>query len=181
MPRDMRDTVFLLCVVAWIILPHLGTLPLWAGALALSMLLWRGAIAVRRWRLPGRSVLLGLLALAVGLTVVTFKTIVGPAAGVTLVVMLLALKTLELRSRRDAMVIFCLGFFTMLSNFVQSQSLLTALAILLGLVGLLTALVMAHMPVGRPSFTQAAGITMRMMCLRILEQRHHINTLKSRL
>ena len=165
MPRDMRDTVFLLCVVAWIILPHLGTLPLWAGALALSMLLWRGAIAVRRWRLPGRSVLLGLLALAVGLTVVTFKTIVGPAAGVTLVVMLLALKTLELRSRRDAMVIFFLGFFTMLSNFVQSQSLLTALAILLGLVGLLTALVMAHMPVGRPSFTQAAGITMRMMLI----------------
>ncbi|GAB2457191.1 protein-glutamine gamma-glutamyltransferase TgpA [Comamonas humi] len=165
LPRDVRDTVFLLCVVAWIILPQLGTLPVWASALALAMLLWRGAIAVRRWPLPSRWVLLALLAMAVGLTVATFKTIVGPAAGVTLVVMLLALKTLELRSRRDAMVVFFLGFFTMLSNFFQSQSLLTALAILLGLVGLLTALVTAHMPVGRPAFAQAAGLALRMMLI----------------
>jgi len=67
----------------------------------------------------------------------------------------LALKTLELRARRDSLVIFFLGFFTMISSFFNSQSLLTAAAMLLALLGMLTALVNAHMPVGRPPLAQA--------------------------
>ncbi len=51
-----------------------------------------------------------------------FRSIVGPEAGVVLVVLLLVLKTLEMRARRDAMVIFFLGFFTLLTLFLQSQS-----------------------------------------------------------
>ena len=69
---------------------------------------------------------------------------------------LLALKTLELRARRDAFVVFFLGFFTMLTNFFYSQSLVTAAAMLVALLGLLTALVNAHMPVGKPPLLQAA-------------------------
>jgi protein-glutamine gamma-glutamyltransferase len=72
------------------------------------------------------------------------------------VVVLLTLKTLEMRARRDAFVIFFLGFFTLLSNFFYSQSLLTAAAMLLALLGLLTGLVNSHMPVGRPPLIQAA-------------------------
>jgi transglutaminase-like putative cysteine protease len=75
---------------------------------------------------------------------------------VTLIVVLLALKTLELRARRDAFVVFFLSFFTMLTNFFFSQSLAVAAAMLLALLGLLTALVNAHMPVGRPSLLEAA-------------------------
>jgi hypothetical protein len=48
---------------------------------------------------------------------------------------LLALKTLELRARRDALVVFFLGFFTMLTNFFFSQSLLTAAAMLVACWG----------------------------------------------
>jgi CBS domain containing-hemolysin-like protein len=71
---------------------------------------------------------------------------------------LVALKTMELRARRDAFVIFFLSFFTMLTNFFFSQSLLTAAAMLVALLGLLTALVNAHMPVGKPPLLQAAKI-----------------------
>jgi transglutaminase-like putative cysteine protease len=84
---------------------------------------------------------------------------------VTLIVVLLALKTLELRARRDAFVIFFLGFFAMLTNFFYSQSLPTALAMLLALLGLLTALVNAHMPVGRPPLAQAARMAGTMALL----------------
>ena len=86
----------------------------------------------------------------------TYRTILGRDAGVTFIVVLLALKTLELRAQRDAFVVFFLGFFTLLSNFFFSQSLLTAFAMLVGLLGLLTALVNSHMPVGRPPLSQAA-------------------------
>ena len=79
----------------------------------------------------------------------------------TLLVLLMALKTLELRARRDALVVFFLGFFLVLTLCLYSQSLLTALAMLLSTGGLLSALVLANMPVGRPPLRRAAGIAAR--------------------
>ena len=155
LPRDARDTLFLLCVIACVIAPQVNALPWWASLLAGGLLLWRGWLAYRGRPLPGRWIVAALLAVAVVGTFFTHRTILGRDAGVTLIVLLLALKMLELRARRDAMVVFFLGFFTMLSNFFFSQSLLTAAAMLVALVGLLTALVNAHMPVGRPPLTQA--------------------------
>ena len=155
LPRDTRDTLFLLGVVAWIVAPLVGHLPGWTTAFALALLLWRGRLAWKARPLPSRWVLGVLLVLAIGATLATHRTIVGRDAGVTLIVLLLALKTLELHGRRDAMVVFFLGFFTMLSNFFFSQSLPTAAAMLVALLGLLTALVNAHMPVGRPPLAQS--------------------------
>jgi transglutaminase-like putative cysteine protease len=165
LPRDSRDTLFLLAVIAWVLLPHVDHLPWWCSALAVGMLAWRGWLAFTLRPLPGRWVLLGCLLLTVAATWATHRTLLGRDAGVTLIVVLLALKTLELRARRDAFVVFFLGFFTMLTNFFYSQSLLTAAAMLLGLMGLLTALVNSHMPAGRPSLWQSAGMATRMTLL----------------
>ncbi|MDP3761021.1 MAG: DUF3488 and transglutaminase-like domain-containing protein [Ramlibacter sp.] len=156
LPRDARDTLFLLLVIGWVILPQIANLPWWASALAGGVLLWRGWIAVAGHPLPSSWWVLVLLAVTLAGTYATHRTLLGRDAGVTLIVALLALKTLELRARRDAFVIFFLGFFTMLTNFFFSQSLATAAAMLLALLGLLTALVNAHMPVGRPPLAQAA-------------------------
>lgn len=156
MPRDARDTLFLLGVIALIVLPQATHLPLWCVGLALVVLAWRATLALQSRPLPHLGWRVGLLALAMVATWSTHRTLIGKEAGVTLIVVLLALKTLELRARRDAFVVFFLGFFAMLTNFFWSQSLLTAAAMLLALLGLLTALVNAHMPVGRPSLAQAA-------------------------
>ncbi|MDD2546764.1 MAG: DUF3488 and transglutaminase-like domain-containing protein [Burkholderiaceae bacterium] len=165
LPRDTRDTLFLLGVIAGVIAPHASHLPLWATALAAGLLLWRGALAWTQRRLPGRWTLLLLLALAVGGTLLTHRTVLGRDAGVTLIVVLLALKTLELRARRDALVVFFLGFFALLSHFFFSQSLGTAVAMLVALLGLLTALVNAHMPVGRPPLSVALRTAARLALL----------------
>ena len=156
LPRDARDTLFLLAVIGLILLPQISNLPWWCSTLAAIVLLWRGTLAVQARPLPGRGWRIALLALTLVATYATHRTLLGRDAGVTLVVILLALKTLELRARRDAFVIFFLGFFTMLTNFFYSQSLVTACAMLLALLGLLTALVNAHMPVGKPPLAQAA-------------------------
>lgn len=156
LPRDARDTLFLLLVIGWLIVPHIANLPWWCTLLAAAVLAWRGRLAVQARPLPGRWWVLGLLAATLAATWLTHRTLLGRDAGVTMIVVLLALKTLELRARRDAFVVFFLGFFTMLTNFFFSQSLLVAGAMLLGLLGLLTALVNAHMPVGRPPLAEAA-------------------------
>ncbi len=156
LPRDTRDTLFLLAVIAWVLLPQVSRLPLWCSAGAAAVLLWRGWLALQARPLPGKWWLLGLLMTMGAATFATHGTLLGRDAGVTMLVVLLTLKTLELRARRDAFVIFFLGFFCILSNFFYSQSLLTAFGMVLALLGLLTALVNAHLPVGKPPLAQAA-------------------------
>ena len=165
LPRDAGDTLFLLFVIVWVIAPQISNLPVWTSLLAGGLLLWRGWLAWKGRPLPGRWTVAALLAVAVAGTLFTHRTILGREAGVTLIVMLLALKMLELRARRDAMVVFFLGFFTMLSNFFFSQSLTTAAAMLVALLGLLMALVNAHMPVGRPPLSQTFRIAGTMALL----------------
>ncbi len=165
LPRDSRDTLFLLAVIALVVAPQLGELPWWCGVLTAGVLLWRGTLAWQNKPLPGKLWLVGLMLVTVGATWATHRTLFGREAGVTLIVVLLALKTLELRARRDAYVVFFLGFFTMLTSFFNSQSLAMAAAILLGLMGLLTALVNAHMPVGKPPLWLAAKTAGKMALL----------------
>jgi protein-glutamine gamma-glutamyltransferase len=161
LPRDARDTLFLLGVIGWTVLPHLSHLPAWCACLTAAVLLWRARLAIANAALPGRWVLIAVLGVAAGLTLWSHRTLLGKEAGVTMIVVLMALKTLELRARRDAFVVFFLGFFLILTHFLYSQSLLVAAAMLVSVWGLLTALVLAHMPVGQPSLRQAAILSAR--------------------
>ena len=158
LPRDTRDTLFMLGVITWVAAPLIGQVPLWCSAMGAVVILWRAWLAVGNRPLPPTLWRVGLLLLAVLGTLMSYRTLLGRDAGVTLLMVLLALKTLELRARRDAFVVFFLSFFLMLTQFFYSQSLLTALAMLLALWGLLTALVIAHMPVGRPPLWQAGRL-----------------------
>jgi transglutaminase-like putative cysteine protease len=158
LPRDMRDTLFLLAVIGWVVFMQVGHIPWWCSALTAVMLVWRARLTLSGQPLPGWAWRMGLLALTLGATWLTHRTLLGRDAGVTLIVVLLALKTLEMRARRDAFVVFFLSFFTLLTHFFYSQSLLTAAGILIALLGLLTALVNAHMPVGQAPLKQSAAI-----------------------
>jgi protein-glutamine gamma-glutamyltransferase len=161
LPRDGRDTLFLLGVIAWTVLPHVEHLPGWCIALTAVVLAWRALLAVANGPLPSRWLLVAVLTVAAGLTYMSFRTLLGREPGVTMAVVLMGLKTLELRARRDAFVVFFLGFFLVLTHFLYSQSLAVAAAMLVSVWGLLTALVLSHMPVGQPSLQQAARLAGR--------------------
>ena len=165
LPRETRDTLLILSVVALVLLPQMAYLPLWASVLALVMLAWRLWMARHNRSLPGKWLLAALLALSVGATVMQFRSIIGAEAGVVLLVLLLVLKTLEMRARRDAMVIFFLGFFTLLTLFLQNQSLSMAVVMLLAVWGLMAALVNAHLPAGYPSLRQLLRTSGQLMLL----------------
>ncbi|MFL6696132.1 MAG: transglutaminaseTgpA domain-containing protein [Vitreoscilla sp.] len=159
--REARDTLFMVALIGWTIAPHLLNLPLWVAGMTGLVLTWRGWLAWRQAPLPGRAAVLALLGLAAVLTFTAQKTLVSKDAGVTLLVVLMALKTLELRARRDALVVFFLGFFLVLTTFLYSQSLLTAVGTGLSVWGWLTALTLAHIPAGRPTIRQAAALAGR--------------------
>ena len=161
LPRDARDTLFQLTVIGWTILPLAAHLAPWCIALAVVILGARARLALSGGALPSRWTLVAVLVLAVALTLLSERTLLGKEAGVTMLVVLMALKTLELRARRDARGVFLLGFFLVLTNFLYSQSPFTALAMLVSVWGLMTALVLAHMPVGQPSLRTAGGVAAR--------------------
>ena len=161
LPRDTRDTLFQLFVIGWTVAPHLLHLPLWCAAMTLALLGWRARLALGALALPSRWIISAVLVLAAGLTLWGERTLLGKEAGITLLVVLMALKTLELRARRDALVVFFLGFFLVLTHFLYSQSLATGLWLLVAVWGLLTALVLAHMPVGRPPLLRAGAVAAR--------------------
>lgn len=156
--RENRDTLFILAVVAWTVFSHQGNLAPWSLPLAGMVLLWRTSLTLAEKPLPKRGWTLGILVLAICLSLWSFKTILGKEAGVTILVTLIALKTLEIRARRDAFVIFFLGFFLVLTNLFYSQAIGVAFSMTVSVWGLLTALVLMHMPVGQPALKTASLI-----------------------
>ena len=99
LPRDARDVLFLLGVIALTLVPHFSHLPPWCPLLTVLVMLWRARLAVANAALPGRWALTAVLVLAMGLTLWSHRTLVGKDAGITMLVVLMVLKTLELRAR----------------------------------------------------------------------------------
>ncbi|MGH6647254.1 transglutaminaseTgpA domain-containing protein [Aquabacterium sp.] len=154
--REGRDTLWLLATLALIMAPHATRLPLWCALGAAAAMLWRAHMAWQDSRLPSRWVLFTALVVCVGLTLSTHRALFGREAGVTLVVVLTGLKTLELRARRDAFVVTSLGFFLILTQFLYSQSLVLAALMAMAVWGLMTSLVLAQRPLGRPRLLAVA-------------------------
>lgn len=163
MLKSQHNTLFLLGVIAVVVAPHVPQLPLWCTAFVTLVLLGRGWIAYKGWALPKRWIVFLALCGCVWGVISTHQTLLGPAAGTTMVVALLALKTLELRAQRDAFVVFFLGFFVLMANFLESQSLGIALAMVVGMAGLLTSLVNAQLAHEDAGFKTSAFQAFKLM------------------
>ena len=161
LPRETRDTWWLLALIGWTVAPHLWRHPPWLALLCGGVIAWRAWLAWRMAPLPGRGTLALTLAVCVLLVARQGQPWLSRDASVTLLVVLISLKTLELRARRDALLLFFLGFFLILTEFMYSQSWTTALAMGLAVWGWLAALTLSNMPVGRPSLREAATLAAR--------------------
>jgi protein-glutamine gamma-glutamyltransferase len=133
--RERRDTIVLLGAVALVVAPHFEHLPWWATSLLVLLWFWRLWLTLSRGALPGRFAMLPLLLGAGGAVWLQHGTLLGREAGVTFLLLLMALKLLEMRARRDVIIVIFLCFFILLTQYLFSQSLpialLTVIAILL--------------------------------------------------
>lgn len=139
MSRDKADTLLLLAACILILAPHAEHLPGWITLACGALLMWRGWITFRGNRMPPRWLLMPIAVLAMAGVYVTYKTFFGREAGVTMLVLLLAFKLLEMRARRDLFVVVFLSFFLMLTNFFYSQTIGAAVMMVTAVVLLLTA------------------------------------------
>lgn len=126
----MSRLTWLLAALALAAAPHLERLPLWAGPLCLALGAWRLAISRRNGALPKKWLLFLLAGAATAGVVSHYHTLFGRDAGVALLVTMIALKLMEMRTLRDTMVVIFLGYFLVITNFLYSQSIPTALYLL---------------------------------------------------
>ncbi|MCW9058788.1 MAG: DUF3488 and transglutaminase-like domain-containing protein [Gammaproteobacteria bacterium] len=110
--------------------PHLLRLPLAATLAWLLVVGWRLNLGLRQRPAPGGWTRLLLLLLATTAMVVQFGTLLGREAGAALLVLLLALKFLELRGPRDLNLLIFLSYFLLVVQLLFSQSVPTALYLL---------------------------------------------------
>ncbi len=165
LPTPAQDTLLVLAVAALSVAPLLPQLPGWAGVFSLALLLWRGTLAWRSRPLPSRLLLAALLAAAVAAVLLRYHSVVGRDPGVCLVCMLLALKLLEVRRRRDAYVVFYLGLFCVFAQFLYAQSAWAAAWMLACTLGWLIALIDANLPGRRPTLARRLGLGLRLLGL----------------
>jgi transglutaminase-like putative cysteine protease len=118
--------------------PHFEHQPLWLSAFTSLILLWAGWLWRQDKRLPGRWLLIALVVVACSCIFIEFRSLFGRDAGVAMLVIFMAMKLLELKSRRDATVVTLLGYFLLLTHYLYSQSIPTGLW-LLGALWLVTA------------------------------------------
>jgi protein-glutamine gamma-glutamyltransferase len=144
-------TYGLLLSILMVIAPHADHLPLWVSILCSALLSWRAYLTYTGNPLPKRWLLMLITVAGVASVVINFHTLFGREAGVTLLVLLAALKLMELRTARDAMVLVYLACFIIITNFFYSQSIPTALYLLATLLVIVTAWV--HLQAQRIALT----------------------------
>lgn len=135
---DHKAVPWLFAAALVTIAPHFEHQPLWLSAFAGLMLLWGGWLWWQDQRLPGRWLLLLLVIASCAGIYAEFRTLFGRDAGVSMLVVFMAMKLLELKSRRDGVVVVNLGYFLLLTHYFYSQSIPTGLW-LLGAMWIVTA------------------------------------------
>jgi transglutaminase-like putative cysteine protease len=143
--RERRDTLVLLLAVALVVIPHFEHLAWWATAIVLLLLVWRIWLTLTQRPVPGRIIMLPLLLAAAGGVYLQHRTLAGQDAGVTLLLLLMALKLLELRARRDVFVVIFLAFFILLTQFLYGQELQVAATAVAAIVALFFVLVSVNL------------------------------------
>jgi transglutaminase-like putative cysteine protease len=143
--RERRDTLVLLLAVGLVVVPHFEHLAWWATSVVLLLLVWRVWLTLAQRPRPGRFIMLPLLMAAGGAVYLQHRTLAGQDAGVTFLLLLMALKLLEMRARRDIFVVIFLAFFILLTQFLYGQDLPVAAITVAAVVALFFVLVSVNL------------------------------------
>lgn len=165
LPREKADIVLLLLAAAMVLAPHALHLPPWLSVAVAMPLLWRAAITVRGRRQPPLAVLAPLALLGIAAVYACYGSVLGRDAGVAMLALLLALKSLEMHGRRDVFVFVFLSFFLLLANFFHAQGILSAAWMLATVLVLLAALLSAQYGTVQPRLAQRLGLLGRLLAL----------------
>ncbi len=149
--------VWLLVSLVSVLLPHLGRMPFWLTFMCVACIVGRVLIYQGRIGQPGNKVKMVLVTTMVVLVPVQFgRDIFSTDATVAVLLVGITLKLLEMQQKRDVLLVMYLCYFTVVAEFIYSQSI--PIAIYMGFSVLL--ITSAQMSLHQ---TQEAQVPMRTM------------------
>lgn len=154
---------WLLAGIAMVVTPHAQHLPVWLSVFSIAMLAWRWAAASGKLPLPGKWALLLLLATSAVGILLQYRTLFGRDAGVATLTLMLALKLLEMRTYRDAMLTVFLGYFLAITNFFYTQSIPVTIYLLAVVLVLTFALITLNHPASAKRWHQPLKLSVLMV------------------
>lgn len=140
-PLPRIALTWLLVAQALVILPHLQHLPLWVVGFWLGCAAWRVQVYRMRANYPNGIAKMALVVAAAAGVWLSRGSLIGLDAGVVLLIAAFIIKLVELKTRRDALVMILLGFFAVATSYLFDASMVAALFSLLPVTGLLAALI----------------------------------------
>ena len=126
----LRHVGWLLGSLALVTAPHAERLPWWITLLVVMLFVWRTYVAVGGLALPRKWILILIAVGSLGGIYISYGRILGRDSGIALLVVMLALKLLEMATLRDAMVLIFIAYFLVITNFLDSQTILTSVFML---------------------------------------------------
>ena len=147
---DFRNLMWLLAAMAFVVAPHLFRMPYWVGIFFGVVVAWRAWIAWAAVHFPSRLITVSLTIAATVGTFLTYGTLLRDRLPpTTLLVVMAALKVLEMRTQREVVLAIYLGFFLVMTNFLFSQSIPLGLY-MLACVWIFVATMVGFNRIGRP-------------------------------
>jgi transglutaminase-like putative cysteine protease len=126
----LRHVGWLLGSLALVTAPHAERLPWWITLLVIMLFVWRAYVAVGGLALPRKWILILIAAATLGGIYISYGRILGRDSGIALLVVMLALKLMEMATLRDAMVLIFIAYFLVITNFLYSQTIPTSVFML---------------------------------------------------
>ncbi len=131
-PLTLRDLGWLTASLVIVIAPHALRAPWWLTLLTLCLYGWRFYSTINRAPLPSRWLVIAVAGIGLLGVWMEYRTLFGRQAGVILLMLFSGLKLLESRTHRDGAVAAFLGYFLIITNFLYTQSIPTALIMCVG-------------------------------------------------
>lgn len=160
----------LLACLAVVVVPHFQRLPVWASVLVTLVLIWRGLAALRHWPLP-RAGVRAVLAFGafIGLFL-SYGKINSSEAGAGLLVVMVSLKLTETYKLRDCSTVLMLCYFILITHFLASQEIGTAVYVFASAVLITAALLEVSHPQGplSPRITLRSGATLLLQAVPLM-------------
>jgi transglutaminase-like putative cysteine protease len=155
---------WLLAALALVVAPHLLRLPLWIGVLILACILWRLMIHAGRVGFPTKFVKILIVFIALPLTIAQYRgTGAGLDAAVCLLILGTVFKLLEMRQRRDMLIVVSLCYVLTMVGFIYSQTILAAGHALLTFVVITGALISLQRNNSRSSLRNNGRLALRLV------------------
>jgi len=136
---------WLLIALVSVILPHVSRMPVWLTGICAMCMLGRFLIFQGRISYPSNKLKFAIVALMAVLLLAQYgRDIFSTDATVAILLVGITLKLLEMQHKRDVLLVLYLGYFTIVAEFIYTQSIPIAFYMSLSVVLISSALMALH-------------------------------------